>query len=46
VIELSVDPEPETEEAAEIIDEFADDMATQILGSPPKYLNFEEIPEE
>ena len=21
-------------------------MATQILGSPPKYLNYEEIPEE
>ncbi len=21
-------------------------MATQILGSPPKYLNFQEIPEE
>ena len=46
LVELSVDPVPETEEAEEIVNEFADDMATQILGSPPKYLNYEEIPEE
>ena len=39
VVELQVDPEP-SEEAVEIVNEFADDMATQILGSPPKYLNF------
>jgi translation elongation factor EF-Ts len=46
VVELSVDPEPETEDAEDVINEFADDMATQVLGSPPKYLNYEEIPED
>lgn len=30
----------------EIIDEFADDLATQVLGSQPKYLAYSEIPEQ
>ena len=46
VVELTADPEPVEEEAEDFINEFADDMATQILGSPPKYLNYEDIPEE
>lgn len=46
VVELATDPEVVEEEHEEVLNEFADDMATQILGSPPKYLSFEQIPEE
>ena len=46
VVQLATDPQVQDQEANEIIDEFADDMATQILGSPPKYLNFDQIPED
>ncbi len=40
LVEVATDPQVEDQEANEVIDEFADDMACQILGSPPKYLNF------
>lgn len=46
IVELSTDPEITDEQNEEIVNEFADNIATQILGSPPKYISFEEIPED
>ena len=46
LVEISTDPEVEGEEAEDAVNEFADDMATQVLGAPPKYISYDEIPEE
>jgi translation elongation factor EF-Ts len=46
IVELSADPEITDEQNEEIVNEFADNIATQILGSPPRYISFEEIPED
>ena len=44
IVELSTDPEVTEEDNEEVVNEFADNIATQILGCPPKYISFEEIP--
>lgn len=44
IVELSTDPEITEEEHEETVNEFADNIAIQILGSPPKYISFEDIP--
>ncbi len=46
IVEISTDPEITEEDHEEVVNEFADNIATQILGSPPKYISFDEIPED
>ena len=44
VVELGLEEQLEDAvEHSDLFNEFADDMATQILGSPPRYLNYTEI---
>lgn len=48
VVELEVEPEldVENEDKMEEFGEFADNIATQVLGSPAKYLRKDQIPAE
>lgn len=44
-MKLNEDIEEESEEM-EVFGEFVDDIAAQIVGSPPKYLREDQIPED
>lgn len=48
MVELEVEPEldVENENKMEEFGEFADNIATQVLGSPAKYLRKDQIPAE